>query len=269
MSPYSIHTRHDYQYVDEGPKTDLPPVVLLHGMLGDVDNWISTIDALAENGYRVIVPLLPVYDLPLNKTSVPGLVSYVHGFLEAMEVGRCVLIGNSLGGHIALLYALQYPATLEALILTGSSGIYEMEMGSSTMRRRDRDFIRERAALTFYDPIHVTDTLVDEMFEVVNDRSRALRLIKMARSAQSETVTDQLASIQTPTLLVWGEDDSITPPDVAMEFKNRLPHATLVFIKECGHAPMLERPEDFNAHTLAFLKKQFSQPRLQSTTNAS
>ncbi len=266
-SPVLSHN--GYRYVEEGHATDLPPLVLLHGMLGDVDNWVSTIDALAEQGYQVIVPLLPVYDLPMNMTSVPGLVSYVHGFLNAMDISSCVLIGNSLGGHIALLYALAYPQVVEALVLTGSSGIYEVEMGSSTLRRRDREFIRERAALTFFDPIHATDELVDEMFEIVNNRGRAFRLIKMARSAQTETVTDRLSQILAPTLLVWGKNDTITPPDVAKEFESRIPTSKLVFIDKCGHAPMLERPEAFNIHMLSFLRETIGIPKLHSTSSAS
>lgn len=257
---FSIQEREGFRYVDEGPRTSLPPVVLLHGMLGDVDNWTSTIDALSGQGYRVVVPILPVYDLPMHKTSVPGLVDYVRQFFAAMTLGPVVLIGNSLGGHIALLYVLDHPEDVVGLILAGSSGIYELEMGSSTMRRRDRSFIRERAALTFFDPVHVTDELVDEMYEVVNDRGRALRLIKMARSAQNETVTSKLSAIDVPTLLVWGRNDSITPPDVAHEFERRMPRSTLHFIDECGHAPMIEHPDRFNATTLDWLQDTVGHP---------
>lgn len=252
-----------YEYIDEGPRSAFPPVVLLHGMLGDLDNWSDTIQSLSGSGYRVIAPVLPVYEMSLKKTSVPGLVSHLRSFLDHIGIEQPVLVGNSLGGHIALLYTYRYTESVVALILAGASGIYEINVGTSTPRRHDREFIRERTELTFYDPVHATDELVDEMYDLVNDRKRVLRLIRMARSAESEIVTEKLSTIDIPTLLVWGKNDEITPPEVAREFQERLPDAVLHFIERCGHAPMIERPAEFNSVTLAFLKEL--QSRLEST----
>ena len=251
---YAVQEIDGHRYIDEGPPSSLPPVVLLHGMLGDLSNWAHTIAMLRTEGYRVLVPVLPVYSLPMRQTSVMGLVKHVRSFLEAMALEQVVVAGNSLGGHIALLYALHFPEHVAAMLLSGASGIYEVDMGTSTMRRQDREYLRSRAAVTFFDPVHATDELVDEVYDIVNDRSRALRLIKMARSVQNETVTDRLPRIQAPTLLIWGKDDTITPLDVAYTFKDLIPHAELHLIEECGHAPMIEHPELFNHHTLAFLK---------------
>jgi pimeloyl-ACP methyl ester carboxylesterase len=222
-------------------------------MLGSHANWSATADALAGHGYRVLVPVLPVYDLPIKKTSVTGLAEFVRGFIEALELGPTILAGNSLGGHVALLYANAHPQDVPAMILSGASGIYERAIGTSTMRRNDRDFIRERAAFTFYDPVHATEELVDDLVEIVNDRGRAVRLIKMARAAQKESVIEVLGALTMPTLLVWGREDQITPPDVGEEFQDRLPNAQLHFLDECGHAPMIERPVAFNTLMLGFL----------------
>lgn len=260
QTPYPIHTQGDFRYVDEGHSSASPPVMLLHGMLGDLSNWTHTIAALSREGYRVIVPLLPVYALPMKRTSVTGLVTYVYDFLHALALGPVVIGGNSLGGHIALKFTLEHPIQVAALILSGASGIYEVDMGTSTLRRNDRQFLHERAAVTFYDPAHVTETLLDEVVDIVNDRARALRLIRMARSVHAETLTERLAEIQPPTLLIWGRDDAITPPDVAETFKAHIPQAELHYIDQCGHAPMMERPEAFNQHTLAFLRRVFSAP---------
>lgn len=255
LLPFTVHERHGYRYIAEGPVTDRPPVVLLHGMLGDLSNWTHSIHTLVAHQYQVFAPVLPVYDLPLKQTSVPGLVTYVRGFVEALSLDPPVLVGNSLGGHVALLYALAYPEALPALVLSGASGIYEVNIGTTTPRRQDREYIRERAAVTFYDPAHATDELVEEMHGIVNDRARALRLIKMARSAKSETIVDRLDAIDTPTLLVWGRDDAITPPDVGKEFLARMDNARLEFIDACGHAPMIEHPERFNVLMLEFLQE--------------
>lgn len=251
--PYSLLTHESFTYIEDGREAGIPPILLLHGMLGDVGNWASTVRALASDGYHAIAPVLPVYDLPLRQTSVSGLVAYVREFVEALGLQSPVLVGNSLGGHIALLYALAYPDDVPALVLSGASGIYEVSIGTTTPRRQDREYIRERAAFTFYDPQHATDELVEEMYEIVNDRGRAMRLIKMARATKAEALTDRLPHVSAPTLLVWGRDDQITPPDVAQEFEARLPNARLAFIDACGHAPMIEHPDQFNERTLHFL----------------
>jgi pimeloyl-ACP methyl ester carboxylesterase len=262
---YPVHEVEGVRYIDEGPPDAAPPILLLHGMLGDLSNWTDTVGALADRGYRVLVPVLPVYNLPISESNIPGLTDYVRAFVEAIGVDSVVLVGNSLGGHIALIYALRYPNQVPAMVLSGASGIYEMPMGSGTMRRQDREFIRERTELTFYDPVHATDELVDEMLEIVNDRPRAVRLIKMARSAEEETVTERLSGLDVPTLLVWGQNDVITPPDVAEEFRERLADAELHFIDRCGHAPMIEHPDQFNTIMLQFLEQRLGVPEMASS----
>ena len=258
-STYPLHEAEHFRYVDEGPHSERPPVMLLHGMLGDLSNWTSTIGALAEAGYRVIVPVLPVYSLPLRKTSIPGLVEYTRAFAEAINLPPAILVGNSLGGQLALFYTLQYQADVLALVLSGSSGIYEVTMGTSTPRRYDPEYVRERAAATFYDPRHATDELVEEMLAVVQNREQVVRLIKMARAQKQASVTEHLSQIRVPAFIIWGEEDQITPPDVAREFQQRLPDAQLRMIPACGHAPMIEHPSLFNRYLLEFLD-QVSEP---------
>ncbi len=254
---FQLHSTDGMSFIDEGDPSGRPPIVLLHGMLGDLSNWTHTIKGLVTAGHRVVVPVLPVYAMPLKKTNVPALVAFVHRFLLELGMRKHVLIGNSLGGHVALLYALDHPEKVAALVLSGASGIYEVAAGTSTPKRNDRDFVQERTEHTFYDPAHATDELVDEMFEIINDRSRAFRLLKMARSTKEELVTNRLEDISAPTLLVWGRNDNITPPDVAATFQRRMPNAQLHLIDQCGHAPMMEHPEKFNRATVTFLRTVF------------
>jgi pimeloyl-ACP methyl ester carboxylesterase len=250
---YTIHTKAGFRYADEGPSHGKGPILLLHGMMGEVGNWEHTIGTLAQEGYRVLVPILPVYAMPMKQTHLPGLVDFVLSFMDEMGVGSAVVSGNSLGGHIALLLAIGHSDRVRALILAGASGIYEVDMGQSVMRRKDRDYLRERAAITFYDPKHATEQLVDDVYQTVNDRTRAVRLIKMARSVKAENVRDDLDAIEVPTLLVWGREDEITPPDVAITFNELIGTSELHWIDECGHAPMMERPGQFNEIVLDFL----------------
>jgi len=266
-TPFPIHETGPFEYNAEGPAdAPLPPVVLLHGMLGDLSNWVDTVEALSGRGYRVLAPILPIYDFPLSETGVPRLTEHVHEFVETLELDEVVLVGNSLGGHVALLYALSHLEKVHAMVLSGSSGIYETTMGSSFFRRQDREFIKERTEMTFYDPAHATEELVDEMLEIINDRPRAFRLLKIARSADEETVTEQLSQLDMPSLLVWGRDDVITPPEVAEEFRDRMPDARLEFIDKCGHAPMIEHPDTFNELTLKFFDELAEEERLEPSS---
>ncbi len=244
-----------FVYLEAGLAQRKPSLVLLHGMLGEPSNWDHTLLALAQAGYHALAPLLPMYDMPLKAANVPSLVAFMHRFVSALHLSPVIFVGNSLGGQLALLYTLTYPDQVVALVLTGSSGIEEVELGTSTFRRYDRAYIRERAALTFYDPGLVTDALIDRILAIIHDRQKALRLIRLARSAQSETVADRLDQLKQPVLLVWGKNDRITPPEVAQRFAQMLPQATLHFIDRCGHAPMMEQPETFNAVLLAFLQR--------------
>ncbi len=236
-----------------GPK-DAPPVVLLHGMLGDVDNWDATVPALAAAGYHVLVPLLPVYTASHTHTSVKGLTEYVLRFLDAYCPQPCVLMGNSLGGHVAVCVAARRPASVRALVLCGASGLGEVSIGTTTPRRFSRAFVRDRTAFTFHDPAHATDSLVTRMMALLADRASLTRLIAMARSARDTHIGQLLTTLQMPTLLVWGAQDRLTPLDVAHRFHALIPNSTLQIVDACGHAPMIEQPERFNAIARSFLQ---------------
>ncbi len=128
------------------------------------------------------------------------------------------------------------------------------------LRRKDRVELKSRAAFTFHDPIHATEELVDEIYEIVNDRGSAIRLIRMARAVQSESVAKKLHLVKPPTLLVWGLNDRITPPDVAEEFKRGIADSKLYFVDECGHCAMMEQADQFNELTLTFLRETIGVP---------
>ncbi len=251
--PATLVAADAFPHVAAGPEHGLP-VVLLHGMLGETENWDATIPALAAAGYRVLAPVLPVYTSPLSMTSIQGLIEYVLSFLDTTCKAPCVLVGNSLGGHIALGVAHRRPEAVAALVLSGASGLYEVNIGTSTPRRFDRAFIENRTAYTFYDPVHATPALVDRMMMLLSNRPQLVRLVKMARSARDTHMAHMLATLSMPTLLIWGRQDQITPPDVAAQFHQLLPDSTLCFIDACGHAPMIEQPAAFTEHLLAFLR---------------
>lgn len=254
-----------FKFVDLNSASERPPVLLLHGILGDPEGWFDAAAALAASKYRAIVPHLPIDEMPRGQANVGGLVKYLHELTDFLDLDSMVLVGNSLGGQIALKYSIAYPEHIAGLVLSGSSGIYETEVGTATFRRQDRDFIRDKAEQAFYDPAMVTEDLIDRIYELATNRLRALRIVWMARSSISDLVIDDLGDITAPTLLIWGAEDQITPPDVAHSFDRLMPSTQLHFIEKCGHAPMMEHPDTFNEIMINFLEHSIDRIALPST----
>ena len=240
-----------FSYIDEGEGDVL---LLLHGLMGALSNWDKVIEEFSTE-YRVIIPILPIYDLPLLTTGVKSLAKFVHKFVQYKELKDITLLGNSLGGHVALIYVLSHPETVKALVLTGSSGLYENAFGGSFPRRGSYDFVKEKVEFTFYDPKIATKELVDDVFRIINDRSSVIRILAMAKSAIRHNMNKELHKIEIPVSLIWGKNDKITPPEVAVEFNHLLPDSELHWIDQCGHAPMMEQPVEFNRFLKGFLEK--------------
>src|SRR5699024_9352246 len=171
-----------------------------------------------------------------------------------MNIQDPILLGNSMGGHVVLEYTHKNPTKVWAQILTGSSGLLEYDFGSSFPRRKSREYLKEKANMTFYEDL-ADEAIVDELVEVVNSRKKILSLLKLTRSTHAYSMEDKLPQITQPTLLIWGKQDIITPPKVARQFNRLLPHSTLEFINHCEHAPMMERPESFYKLLNDFLHK--------------
>ena len=248
---FVLKEENGFSYIDEGEGEVL---LLLHGLMGALSNWEKVIEEFSSE-YRVIIPILPVYDLPLLTTGVKTLTKYVHKFVRYKKLKNVTLLGNSLGGHVALIYVLAYPSVVKAMVLTGSSGLYENAFGGSFPKRGSYDFIKEKVEYTFYDPATATKELVDDVFRIINDRHSVIRILAMAKSAIRHNMKDDLSKITIPVSLIWGKDDKITPPEVAIEFKEELPNSELYWIDKCGHAAMMEQPEEFNKLLRQFLEK--------------
>lgn len=248
---YTIKQHDKFKFIEEG---EGEPLVLLHGLFGALSNFKDLIEYFRHRN-KVIVPMLPLFDLDILHTTVGGLAKYVHKFIEARGYDRIHLLGNSLGGHVALVHILKHPEKIKSLILTGSSGLFENGMGDTYPRRGDYDYIKKKTEITFYDPKIATKELVDEVFEITRNRLKVIKIIALAKSAIRHNLGDELNNIKQPTLLVWGNNDTITPPFVAREFNRLIPNSELYFIDKCGHAPMMEVPDEFNAILDKFLKK--------------
>src|SRR5579859_1024776 len=235
---FVLKEEHGFSYIDEGEGEVL---LLLHGLMGALSNWDAVIRDFSKE-YRVVIPILPIYDLPLLTTGVKSLAKHVHRFVTHMGLTDVTLLGNSLGGHVGLIYCINHPQVVKSLVLTGSSGLYENAFGGSFPRRESYDFVKEKVEYTFYDPKVATKELVDDVFQTINDRNRVIRILAMAKSAIRHNMAKDLHKIHIPVALIWGKNDKITPPEVAVEFNQLLPNSELNWIDQCGHAPMMEHP---------------------------
>lgn len=249
---YTIKEDGKFKFIEEGEGEVL---MLLHGLFGALSNFSDLIEYFKQS-HRVVVPVLPLLELDLLHTSVGGLEKFVNKFIDQRGYSNIHLMGNSLGGHVALVHVLKNPSKIKSLILTGSSGLFENGMGDSYPKRGDKEYIRHKTSLTFYNPALATEELVNEVFEITNNRLKVIKIIALAKSAIRNNLGEELNQIKKPTCLIWGNNDTITPPFVGEEFHKLIPNSELHFINKCGHAPMMEVPVEFNAILDDFLKRQ-------------
>jgi pimeloyl-ACP methyl ester carboxylesterase len=198
---------------------------------------------------------MPIFEMNILKLSVEGLANFINDFITYKQFESINILGNSLGGHVALVFLKKYPKSVNSLLLTGSSGLYENAFGASYPRKGDKEYLRERIALTFYDPKSATDELVDEVYETIQDKGKLLRILTMAKSAIRHNMRKDLPNFKLPVCLIWGKQDNVTPPEVAIEFNRLIPNSELHFIDKCGHAPMMEQPLLFNELADNFYKR--------------
>ncbi|MSQ38378.1 MAG: alpha/beta hydrolase [Chitinophagaceae bacterium] len=246
---YEIIKDGKYEYLEVGEGETL---MLCHGLFGALSNFADLIEKFRFT-HKVVVPILPLFDLDILHTTVAGLEKHIAAFIEYKNYTNIHLLGNSLGGHVALVYILKHPERVKSLTLTGSSGLFENAMGDSYPKRGDYEYIKNKTAQTFYDPAVATTALVDEIFEITKNRLKVIKIISLAKSAIRHNLGEELNQIKQPTLLIWGKNDIVTPPFVAEEFKKLIPNSQLHFIDKCGHAPMMEVPAEFNIILEKFL----------------
>ena len=232
------------------------PIIILHGLMGGLSNFDGVASFFPPKGYKILIPELPIYKMPVLKTNVKNFAKYVKQFIDHKQLKEVILLGNSLGGHIGLLCTKLYPESIKALVITGSSGLYESAMGESYPKRGDRDYIQKKAENVFYDPKVATKEIVDEVYATVNDRQKLIRTLAIAKSAIRHNMGKDLPNMDIPTCIIWGKNDNVTPPEVADEFHQKLPDSNLYWIDKCGHAAMMEHPDEFNKLLFAWLEER-------------
>lgn len=242
-----------YNYLEKG---EGEVILILHGLFGALSNFKEVTEHFSKK-YKVVIPILPIYDLPIINTNVKALAKFIKEFVEYKGFDKVHILGNSLGGHVGLVYSNEHPEKIHSVTLAGSSGLYENAFGGSFPKREDKEYLRGKIALTFHDPAMVTDEVVEECYEAVNNRGKIIRILAIAKSAIRHNMSDVLKDYKMPFCIIWGKNDNVTPPEVAEEFHENIPQSELFWIDKCGHAPMMEHPQEFIDLYDAWMTKTF------------
>ena len=251
----------NYAEIGEGP-----PIVLLHGLGGCWQNWLENMPRLAELGHRVIAPDLPGFGaspMPPWEITIPAYGRMISELCEQLQVGRCVLAGNSMGGFVATEIAVGEPEWVERLVLISAAGMSHAKMrrepvlagarlsaaANPLLLRLDIRSMRRPGLrkLAFGGVMRHPDKLRRELLvEMIGPAVGADGFLAAVAGLTGYDLTDRLERIRIPTLIVWGRDDLVVPASDAAGFHERIAGSELVVFDDCGHVPMIERPVRFN-----------------------
>jgi 4,5:9,10-diseco-3-hydroxy-5,9,17-trioxoandrosta-1(10),2-diene-4-oate hydrolase len=249
-------------------------VVLIHGIGSSMEDWSHNIHTLAERHRVYAMDLVGNgrSDKPAAPYSFPYFAQFVHDFLQAQDVDRVNLVGNSMGGGIVLQFALQFPDKLEKLVLVDCAGLGRevslffrlptLPLVGKWLSRPSRKGAAQLLHETFYDPALITDELIDFQYQLsalpgaqgaMLSTLRRNVTLRGLRDRAWRSIVEELHNITAPTLIVWGQQDRILPVAHAQVARDRIANARLHIINQCGHMPQMERPDEFNAVVLEFL----------------
>lgn len=249
------------KYVEAGSG---PVVVLLHGLGGNSANWAFNTPALAQK-FRVIVPDQIGFgqsDKPFINYHIGTYVDFLDKFLAELKVERATLVGNSMGGWVAALYTLRYPAKVERLVLVDSAGFAppkDFNIGAlAGLNPSTRAEMKLLAGMVFHNPLFKSDAAIDVLLTQRLSAGDGYTIQRLADSIHrgDDMLDGKLAAVKQPVLLIWGREDGLTP--LAREgemFKRELPSAQMIVFDNCGHAPQIEKAVEFNAAVLKFLSQ--------------
>ena len=269
----AIHVR------DEGPR-DAPVLVLLHGSNADLHTWQAWVDALRED-YRIIRYDQRGHGLtgpaPDEDYTPAGFGRDIDAVADALGIDTFTLAGNSMGGGIALAYALDKPWRVDALVLVDAAGAPIERQGSGNLAFRlaampgvgtllsqllPRELVARSLSQSVSNQAVVTDEAVDRYWEMARyPGNRAATQARFATPRERFDAAD-LAHLQVPTLVMWGKEDSLIPLEAGEWFARHLPRATLVAYDDIGHLPMEEAPERSATDLAIWLSEVLMPPAL-------
>ena len=229
------------------------PVVFLNGLLGLNMHWFSCLGSLAQT-HECIMLEPPLLEMRGKGCTVDSLLRLTMSLVESLIDQPAIFLGNSLGGHLCLRMALARPDLMRGFALIGSSGLFERGFERDVQHNPSHEWLERKISGLFFDPSRVPPGAVDHAYQELQDRRRIRSLVKFGKSAKSDHLGDQLHKIETPALVAWGQNDTVTPPEVAEEFHQGLRNSRLVWIPECGHAPQIEKPDALSKVIVQFVQ---------------
>lgn len=260
-------------YRDEGNSQDSIPIVLIHGTSSSLLTWDSVVDNLKEK-HRIIRMDIPAFGLtgpnPTKDYSFDYYTRFIDSFLLKLAVKKCIVIGNSLGGGIAWHYALAYPQKVAKLVLVDASGFSSLTKSKGAIGFKiaqtpvlnqivkfvtPRFLVRKSLEDVYADDSRISDSLVDIYFKMtLREGNRSALIDRMRAGFQIES--EKIATIKTPTLIIWGEQDQLIPVAHAYQFQKAIPNSQLSIFKSVGHVPMEESPKQFSNVLNQYLDQQ-------------
>jgi abhydrolase domain-containing protein 6 len=253
----------------EGGNPNGPTVVLVHGFGGDKDNWSFYAPHLTKT-YRLISPDLPGFganDRSMNRSyKMAEQAARLHDFLSALGIDKCHIGGNSMGGYIALHYALAFPQRLRSLTLFNNAGVIgtgESELqkiaatGANPLAIREPGDVAKMMAFVAHKPRPLPAAFQRLMFDDAKAHEALLDSIfwGLAEEAEKGALNDRLGDVKTPTQIIWGRHDRLIDVSCAEVEHAGIKGSELVIMDHIGHVPMIEDPAGTAAHHLPFLAK--------------
>jgi pimeloyl-ACP methyl ester carboxylesterase len=260
-------------YVDIG-SGEGPPVVLVHGLSGQWQNWLENIPRIAQER-RVIALDLPgsgLSEMPREKITIPGYGRCVHALCEQLEIEHAHLVGNSMGGFVTAEVAIQFPELVERLVLVSAAGISSANVSRAPIltayrtaaaiatytaaqhRQIARRPVTRHIGLLFV-ARHPSKLAPDLTWEGFMKGAGKPGFDDALRACLEYDFRDRLGEIRAPTLIVWGASDTVIPSRDAQEYERLIEDSRKVVMEDTGHVPMAERPKTFNKLLLEFLSE--------------
>jgi 2-hydroxy-6-oxonona-2,4-dienedioate hydrolase len=240
-----------------------PPVVLLPGLVGADWIWTRTVADLTAAGHGTLVWNTPIALLDADlASSIPALRRSVLALLDHLSIERAVLCGSSLGALLALDVGSAHPDRTASLIVSGAPGLHETVLDVDyLLQHTDREVLQEYGKRLFYsEPDALDPQLVEQTIDMVLHRPTALKILRAFQAARAHDTVGILPGIASPVRMIWGENDLITPLADWRPHLHRIPRVELHVLPACGHAPMVERPDEWSRLVLEFVSRTADRP---------
>jgi triacylglycerol lipase len=240
-------------YLDAGQG---PVLVLIHGLGSSSEVWRDSMRLLARR-YRVVALDLPGYgksDKPRADYSIEYHAAALNDFIDALGADKVALVGNSMGGWISAITALNHPEKVSHLILVDSAGLRSDKFPSINLNPATKEDERTLLLALFVNKSFVTEKMVNDQWEYRKDMRPTVRATLESLKTKLPFLDDRLKNIKVPTLIIWGRDDTLTPFDYAERLAKGIPGSKLVVIDNTGHIPQVEKPATFYRAVKGFVR---------------